>query len=527
MYKFVDTTESQEEQTLPSEALNFNGKYFEQEIPGYRTLYVSGREILSAEITDTETGTANGTRYQRKRYPPRTITVGYQLIAEDNQAFREAYNKLNALLNVEQANMIFADEPDKYYIGTFQTGGDVPTGTNAITAELEFYCPDPFKYSVEEYEVEPSADDGMTYVVDYKGTYRAFPILEATMNGDNGLIGFINDSKKILQFGDPDETDGENYKQSEQVANSNSYLDFDKDLKWSKWEDDTGAPNFLHNTSGTYGKYYINPYTGHSNLALADTGIADHPNLNGWNGAQKKLDIIDSNGKQGAKNVYCYVNSWFETGLMGQTGCQAIAFCDKNGKMICCQELYKTDASGNTAHINMWVGGNNPRCVKDITFEPAAWDSANPYNRARGHSDMYKNGDTIRFYWWGSYPEFRVPELKDVEVYTVKLYTAQWGYRNLSNQHITCNFFRGIGVRIDNVEKWRDVPNKFSKYNLFSADCSTGEVLLQGLPQPGLGAVGNDWEEFYLTPGVNQIQCVYSSWAEKPDFKLKYREVFL
>ena len=96
MYKFVDTTESQEEQTLPSEALNFNGKYFEQEIPGYRTLYVSGREVLSAEITDTETGTANGTRYQRKRYPPRTITVGYQLIAEDNKAFREAYNKLNA-----------------------------------------------------------------------------------------------------------------------------------------------------------------------------------------------------------------------------------------------------------------------------------------------------------------------------------------------------------------------------------------------------------------------------------------------
>ena len=30
MYKFVDTTERQEEQILPSEALNFNGVYFAQ-----------------------------------------------------------------------------------------------------------------------------------------------------------------------------------------------------------------------------------------------------------------------------------------------------------------------------------------------------------------------------------------------------------------------------------------------------------------------------------------------------------------
>mgnify|MGYP007079251846 CR=1 FL=1 len=50
MYKFVDTTERQEEQILPSEALNFNGVYFENVIPGYRTLYVSGREMIETEL---------------------------------------------------------------------------------------------------------------------------------------------------------------------------------------------------------------------------------------------------------------------------------------------------------------------------------------------------------------------------------------------------------------------------------------------------------------------------------------------
>ena len=47
MYKFVDTTERQEEQILPSEALNFNGVYFENVIPGYRTLYARNRNNRS------------------------------------------------------------------------------------------------------------------------------------------------------------------------------------------------------------------------------------------------------------------------------------------------------------------------------------------------------------------------------------------------------------------------------------------------------------------------------------------------
>ena len=123
MYKFVDTTERQEEQILPSEALNFNGVYFENVIPGYRTLYVSGREMIETEITDLDTEIMDGSRYRRKRYKPRTITVGHQLIAKSNAEFRNAYNKLNSLLDVAEAKLIFLDEPDKYYVGTKVNAG--------------------------------------------------------------------------------------------------------------------------------------------------------------------------------------------------------------------------------------------------------------------------------------------------------------------------------------------------------------------------------------------------------------------
>ena len=265
---------------------------------------------------------------------------------------------------------------------------------------------------------------------------------------------------------------------------------------------------------------------GTKGLFLTASGNTAGENTKWWNGAMKAIAIVDSNGEKGSTKTYSYVNSWFETGVMGQTGCQAIAFCDENGKMICCQEIYKNDMSGNTAHMAMWVGGNNPRIVKDYSFEPVYWDS-NPFNRNQGHSDMMKWDDTIRFHWCGSYPEYKVPELKNTKVHSVKLYIGQYGNRNMNNQYVWRNVFRGISVRISDITKWRDAPNKFTTNEIFRVDCGSGDVTLQGLARPDLGALGNDWEAFCLTPGVNQIQCIHSSWAKQPTYKMKYREVFL
>ena len=76
----------------------------------------------------------------------------------------------------------------------------------------------------------------------------------------------------------------------------------------------------------------------------------------------------------------------------------------------------------------------------------------------------------------------------------------------------------------------RDIPNKFSADDVVEADCKNAEILLNGTPAPSLGALGNDWEDFYLTPGLNQIGIAYSEWVSAecaPQFKVKYREVFL
>ncbi len=236
MYNFIDTNEASEGLILPSEALEINGEYIENLIEGYRTLHIKGRESLSPELTAFETGVRDGSKLQNKRYPARIITVTYQLIAKTNEEFRAAFNKLASILNVKNARLIFNDEQDKYFIGTPSTMGAVEPGKNSVIGEFEILCADPFKYSVIEYEATPSLDNS-SILIDYKGTYKAYPTLEAefyseneisedgetaqalTGSGDCGYIAFFNEDEKIIQLGDPEEADTAEYEKSQTLLN--------------------------------------------------------------------------------------------------------------------------------------------------------------------------------------------------------------------------------------------------------------------------------------------------------------------
>lgn len=237
MYTFIDVNEVSEKAILPSEALQINGDFIEVLVPGYRTLTVSGRELLSPELTSYETGSRDGATLKQKRIPARIITVKYQLIAKSNEEFREAYNKLADILNVEEAELIFNDEQDKFYKGTPSNFSTVEAGTNSVIGEFELYCADPFKYSVVEYEAEPGANG---FLINYGGTYKSYPTLEAefynenesaaalTGNGDCGYVAFFNEREKIIQLGDPDETDTEEYPKSQTLVNQK----FNTETSW-------------------------------------------------------------------------------------------------------------------------------------------------------------------------------------------------------------------------------------------------------------------------------------------------------
>lgn len=148
MYEFTDTSSTPNSIPLPSEAINFNGLFLEERIPGYRTLNVVGRELATTEVQSHQLGIKDGKRQVYSRIPERIITVKYRLEAENNESFRDLFNKLNiALYSESDVSIWFNDEPEMLWTGSKNDVGEVPEGVNSIVSTYTILLSDPYKYT--------------------------------------------------------------------------------------------------------------------------------------------------------------------------------------------------------------------------------------------------------------------------------------------------------------------------------------------------------------------------------------------
>lgn len=514
---------------LPDLCMSVNGVYLEEAIIGYRTSSVAGRDELSLDIDEIEIGYTRGARYRKKRDLTRDITVSYALVTDDVPSHTKAINKLKRILHDNNLQLIFRDEDTVYYVGNVSSisTGRLDAGGSGVIAsagQISIHCSDPYKYSVEEYKVEPTADDNNTFIIDYQGTAEARPIFEVTMNSDNGFIGFMDDEGHILQFGNVDEADKEPYKQNEHLLKLDNFMNA---------PDDINGTDYLHPLYGANGTLTTARWFDNVFLTFGSKGQT----VGNANGGLRTVTIpADSEGNESAKNWYAYFHVIFYAGLMGQTGEMSVSFLTEDNKVIAAYNWHKTDTTGNTGvcdfiAYNPNAGANDmPRgkVLKQWYYTTSHLQSQNPWYWDWGHCDLRKEGNKLTFFYWGGYYAYTIPEIENMECTKIQIAMKQWGDRSgMGWRMLNYMGFNVFDFYKMNVEKWRDVPNKFSNGDLFIVDCSTGDVTLKGLPQYGLGALGNDWEKFNLKPGINQIKCVYSEWATKPDFKLKYREAFL
>lgn len=149
MYYFEDTTKKvhKDDLILPSSAMLYDGVYLERMIDGYRTLAVTGREMLSLDIEMQNTQI--GSIKLNQKLPTRTIKVTYQLIGKDAKELQKKYRQLMRLLFREVAVEIrFKDELEYCYYGQYMTTDEVRGDTNSIISSFEILCTDPQKYSV-------------------------------------------------------------------------------------------------------------------------------------------------------------------------------------------------------------------------------------------------------------------------------------------------------------------------------------------------------------------------------------------
>lgn len=498
MYNFVDTTQTPaESRQLPAEALQINGEYIENQIEGYQTLYVTGRELSESEINETQIGNATGTEYQGKRNVQRTITVGFQLLCSTPEEFTEKFNTLNGILDVEQARLIFRDEPDKYYIGTKSEVGDIPSGRLNVKGEFAFYCCDPYKYSVAEktFQASLNAAGIMEVSIQNDGTVPAVISYDIKHNHENGFVGIVS-RYGAMQYGKIDEVDSETLQRSEELFRFDGYDAFSamtngqgiltEDFpKNGTWREDT------YNDSDSY-------------LALNNVGTGSS-----WHGASKMITLPrDSSGSNVAQNFLCQTRVWFEAGRPSQTGLLEFVIGDEDDNLLASIHIIKTSTNSGSARAIMKIADEE---VERIEFTA---NGSSPVALNAGQLYIRKSGELFEFYYHGKH-SFRRPSLAEKKAKSVTIFLGQHGSRGSSaNDLVTRMYFDYLFFRKDNVNYENDIPNRYPAGSTLHIDGHAGKAYLDGVDCTGDEILGTRY--FKAPPGETEVQFLYSDFSDPP-----------
>lgn len=162
MYHFRDTIAfSEYESWIPSSAMIYDNCLFEQEIDGYQTLYVEGREMLSVEL-ESEKMTV-GEYVLTQRLPARTLTVYYKLEDRNPETFQNKFNQLMKLLyRTNDVKISFNDQKELSYLGRYDSSDKVAGNSSSIVSSFDIKCSDPRKYT-KEFVIESAVKSKLPY----------------------------------------------------------------------------------------------------------------------------------------------------------------------------------------------------------------------------------------------------------------------------------------------------------------------------------------------------------------------------
>ena len=468
---------------------------------------VSGRELIGSEYKAKDIEGLDGTIWKEKYLKPRTITVKYQINASSNKEFRDVYNKMNLLLSGEQVKIYFNDETDKYFIGTKTSNDEVDGGTNYVIGEIEIYCSDPRKYSTTEKEF--TATDGVLNIVN-EGTVPVSIDYEIQATSETGYIGIVS-TEGVMQYGKIEELDSESYQQSEHLVSINNFYNC---------ADDIGGTDVMHPQYGSNGTLAEHTWFNQKFIGFGTVG-AKKGSASG--GLRTLVIPADSNGDtSGAQNFYCYFHLLFYAGLMGQTGEMCINFLTADNKLICGCNFYKTDTVGNTGHYEFWTNG---KMLRNFSYTTSHLHTQNPWYWSWGHCDVLKEGGNIRFFYWGGYYNYYIPEIANMKCAKIQIAFKQWGNRG-GNQLMSMMGFDVINFTKNNVSKWRDIPNRYPNGTKITIDGKSSHVYVNGMSRPQDEVLGTKY--FKAPVGTTEIKTTCSSWSKsKPTVKARIREAWL
>lgn len=510
MYNFVDVNEQPGVAALPAEAVKIDGVFIEDKISGYRTLSVSGRELIGSEITEKQIGNRSGSEYSSKRTPTRDITVKYLMQCDNPEDFRDKFNILSGILSKEQVRFIFNDELDKYFIGTVSDIGDVEEGRLNVTGEYIIHCTDPFKHSLVE---NVSINNGESTITLTNSGTETTPInVKAKMLSDNGYLGLVL-GDRFYQVGNPGEVDGVIKEKSVKLFDDH----FTQDRGWILNSGVTPVVTPERLQVGAVGYTVESAPTGEGFVKATDYGTG-----NSWHGpALTKIIPADENGEY-PTNWRCEYRFDFNTDPGGPTagkqiGHSSVTFSDENDDIIC--SVVFEDNNPVMERSDMAVYIENKR----------VWDTRETqkfYVTGRGSSgpavtvEKIGNTVTIGFTYGGIKKTFFLSN-PSATLRKVTWYCAAYkNYTPIQNNNI-----RALNVRKHNVQYYEDIPNFLSDGDVVELNSSSNELYINDIKDWDRVDIGS--KPLLLPPGQHTLGIAVSDFAEIPEVEVTYRERWL
>lgn len=495
-------------QARPREACAFklNGEYIEDIVPEYRTLEVSGRHEIEAEVDSYDIATG-GAGYVANRTQTRTILVRFAVKAESTDALHKALDGINGILRAEQPQIIFDDDPDYYYIGTrTRVALDKFLPTYA-SGTISIFCADPYKYSVRVFEEVADASGIIT--VSYGGTVPTAPVFKAIVHSDAGGVAFAGKEASVTA-GDLEQDDGETVKRPETLVTTNFVMQ-------------EGLGDWSPGASTT-----IKTVSEGGIFDLAGSNIFDDGGLGAdvgsgkyWHGPSYQLSIPpDHNGDVGASSFGCTINVDFASTSssgndQGRLYMMFNAGDATNGySNVFRAELYKPDIPSRQAELRLL----------DMDGKVLATQKTSIANDELRNTSITvsKLGATLIFISSAGTLNVSLPGIESTEVTQVELVMASFAAHAAFDIHIQT--FRLVKYEVD---EWRDLPNLFADGDAVIVDCGEYGIEVNGTSRPDIGDINNDFDGMALTPGVNTIHCSTNDWVTSaPTYLIRYREVF-
>lgn len=483
---------------MPIIKMQVDGQYLETLVSGYRTLTVEGREELDLDVINAEIDTSDGGRYLRRKIKSRVLNVRFAVEDSTPEGFAVKFKALKAeLYKIKESQIIFTDEPNIYFIGTFRKITAEYIGHTVAQGVIEISCADPFKYSTTETTV--TAVNG-TITATYNGTYPAHPKLIARSTGhDCGFYGFTKDGLTI-RVGNPDEQDQEEV--PSETARKMVDTQFGSGHNWYTWSWARArllygyyTDNYSAGTSADYiysytafpgaePDYYYGPAYG---TYLAEPVPNFNVSFTHW---------FEPSGNQGGGFDF-YINNQGGSNIAGVS-----IYRNKNGRVM----------------WSMIVKGN---IVKGGSYSL----TDNPFKGAWRTQTITKSLGTVTFNLGGVTYSVTDPELAG---HAYDAYNASFVfYRQPGAEDIGTSNALQSALFYGYNNDWQEVANKIPQNGLVSIDTANGNITLNGAQSLGLGVITNNFEDFVLEPGENTITCEASDWVDDAEYTLKYREAYL